>query len=95
LRRSIRHFEVRDLGYAQARAIGDAERGLDLEAARGFEETRHLFLAQHDRRLTWFVHCRQMTGKVGPFERHGEKETERGDAGVDGPALICGCAICS
>jgi hypothetical protein len=26
-----------------------------------------------------------MTDKVGPFERHDEKEAERGDGGVDGP----------
>ncbi len=33
----------------QARAIGHAERGLGLEAGRGFEKARHLFLAQHDK----------------------------------------------
>ena len=26
-----------------------------------------------------------MTDEVGPFERHGEKEPQRGDGGVDGP----------
>ena len=34
----IGHLQVRDLG--QARAVGDAERGLVLEAGRGFQETR-------------------------------------------------------
>jgi len=67
-------------------AVGDAERGLVLEAGRGFEETRHLFLAQHDRRLARLVHDRQRTNEVGPFERHVEKEPQRGDGGV---ALIC------
>ena len=31
------------------------------------------------------VHGRQRTNEVGPFERHGEKEPQRGDGGVDGP----------
>src|SRR4029077_2228273 len=62
-----------------------AERGFGLEARLGFEETRHFLLAQHDRRLAWLVHSRQRTNEVGPFERHGEKEPQRGDGGVDGP----------
>ena len=41
--------------------------------------------AQHDRRLARFVHCRPMTDEVGAFERHVEKEPQRGDGGVDGP----------
>ena len=81
----VGHLQRHDLRHAQACAVGDAERGLDLEAGRGFEETRHLFLAQHDRRLARFVHGREMTDKVGPFERHVEKEPQRGDGGVDGP----------
>ena len=81
----IRHLEVRDLGHPQARAIGDAERGFVLEVRRGFEETRHFLLAQHDRRLTRLVHDRQRANEVRPFERHGEKEPQRGDRGVDGP----------
>ena len=48
----VGHLQGHDLGHPQARAVGDAERGLVLEAGRGFEETRHLLLAQHDRRPT-------------------------------------------
>jgi hypothetical protein len=44
---------------------------------------RHFLLAQHDRGLPRSVHGRQMTDKVGPFERHVEKEPQRGDGGVD------------
>ena len=55
-----------------------------LEAGRGFEEARHLLLAQDDRRPTRCVHGRQRTDEVGPFERHVEKEPQRGDGGVDG-----------
>src|SRR5271165_4877513 len=78
-------LQVRDLGHPQARAVGDAERGLVLQAGRGFEQTRHLLLAQHDRRPTRFVHGRQRENEVGPFERHGEEKPQRGDGGVDRP----------
>jgi hypothetical protein len=81
----VGHLEVRDLGHPQARAVGDAERVLVLEARRGFEETRHLLLAQNDRRLARLVHDPQRVNQVGPFERHGEKEPQRGDGGVDRP----------
>jgi hypothetical protein len=37
---------------------------------RGFEETRHLLRAQHDRRPARFVHGLQRTNEVGAFERH-------------------------
>ena len=80
----VGHLQVRDLGHAQTRAVSDAERGLVLEAGRGFEETRHLLLAQHDLRLARLVHGRQGTNEVGPFERHGEEKPQRGDGGVDG-----------
>ena len=81
----VGHLQRHDLGHAQACAVGDAERGLDLEAWRSFEEARHLLLAQHDRRPTGCVHRRQMTDKVGAFERHVEEKPQRGDGGVDGP----------
>jgi hypothetical protein len=79
------HLEVCDFGHPQARAVGDAERGFVLEARRGLEETRHLLLAQHDWRLARLVHDPQRANEVGPFERHGEKEPQRGDGGVDRP----------
>ena len=52
---------------------------------RGFEETRHLLRAQHDRRPARFVHGRQRTNEVGAFERHVEEKPQRGDGGVDRP----------
>ena len=79
----VGHLQVRDLGHPEARAVGDAERGLVLEARRGLEETRHLLLAQHDRRLARRGHDPQRANEVGPFERHGEEEPQRGDGGVD------------
>ena len=62
--------------------VSDAERGLVLEARRGFEETRRLLRAQHHRRPARLGHDPQGTNKVGPFERHGEEEPQRGDGGV-------------
>ena len=82
---NIGHRQVRDFGHPQACAVGDAVRGFVLEARRGFEETRHFLLAQHDRRLARLVHDRQRANEVRPFERHREKEPQRGDRGVDGP----------
>jgi hypothetical protein len=41
----VGHLQRHDLGHAQACAVGDGERGLDLEAGRSFEEARHLLLA--------------------------------------------------
>jgi hypothetical protein len=79
----IGHLQVRDLRHAQAGAVGDAERGLVLETRRGFEQSRHLLLAQHDRGLARLVHEPQRTNEVGPFERHGEEEPQRADSGVD------------
>jgi hypothetical protein len=81
----VGHLEVRDLGHPQARAVGDAERGFVLEARRGFEEPRHLLLAQHDWGLARLVHDPQGANEVGPFKRHGKKEPQRGDGGVDRP----------
>ena len=54
-----------------------------LRPGRGLEETRHLLLAQDDRRLARLVHDPQRTHEIGLFERHGEKEPQRGDGGVD------------
>jgi len=65
--------------------VGDAERGLVLDARRGFEETRCLLLAQHDWRLARLVDDPQRPDEVGPFERHGEEKPQRGDGGVDRP----------
>ena len=58
---------------------------LVLEAGRGLEQERHFLLAQHDRRPAWLVHDPQKANEVGSFKRHGEKEPQRGDGGVDRP----------
>ncbi len=81
----IGYLEVRDLGHPQACAVGDAERGLVLEAGRGFEETRHFLLAQHHRRRARPLYGRQMPDEVGPFERDLEEEPQRSARRVDAP----------
>ena len=81
----VGHLQVGDFGHPEACAVGDAERGLVLEARRGLEETRHLLLAQDDRSLARLGHGPQRTNEIGLFERHGEKEPQRGDGGVDRP----------
>jgi hypothetical protein len=44
---------------------------LYLEAGRGFEQPRHIFLARNDRSLARLVHGHEMADEIGPFERHG------------------------
>src|SRR6516162_1615578 len=81
----VRHLQVRDLGHPKTRAVGDAESGLVLEAGRGFDKARHFLLAQDDGRLARLGHEPQRANEVGPFERHDEEESQRGDGGVDRP----------
>ena len=66
----VGHLQRGDLGNPQARAVGDAESGPVLQTGRGFEKTRHLLLAQHDRRPTRCVNHREKTNEVGPLDRH-------------------------
>ena len=79
----VRDLQRDDLGDAQAGAIGDAERGLVLDAGRRLQEARDLLGAQDDRQLARLMHDRQMPGRVGAIERHGEEEPQRRDGGVD------------
>ena len=61
----VGHLQVRDFGDPQAPAVGDAERGLVLQARRGFDETRHLVLAQHDRQPLAAAAPAPDAGRVG------------------------------
>ena len=51
----IRDFERDHFGNAQAGAIGDAERGLVLDARRRIPQARDLLWAEDDRQLAWFM----------------------------------------
>ena len=66
-----------DLGYAQARAIGDAERRPIFYAGGGREKSSHLLRAQNDRRPARLGHQRQTPDQIVAFERHFEKEPQR------------------
>lgn len=77
-------LEVRDLRYAQARAIGDTERGLVLDTRCCFEQPRRFLHAQHVRQLAWMAHDHQHTCQIPPLQRHQEQEPQRRDRAVDG-----------
>ena len=77
-------LEVRDLGHAQARAIGDAERGLVLEARCGFEQPRRFLDAEHIRQLAVIARDHQGARQIPPLQCHQEQEPQRRDSAVDG-----------
>ena len=58
-------LERDDLGRAQARPIGHAQRRLVLEARRRIQETRHLLRAQNDRQPPRLPDERQMDHESG------------------------------
>ena len=80
----VGHLQRGNLGYAQARTIGGAERGLVLDAGGGLQKARHLLGAQHHRQLARLVHKGQVSNRIGAVERHSEEEPQRRDRGVDG-----------
>ena len=63
----VADLERDDLGSAQARAIGDAQRRLVLEPGRRLQQARHLLGAQHHRQLARLVDeravCSMMSGR--------------------------------
>ena len=76
-------LEVRDLGHAQARAIGDTERGLVLDAWRRFEQPRRFLHAQHLGQLARIPGDHQRARQIPPLQRHREQEAQRRDRAVD------------
>jgi len=83
---------VRDLGDAQARTVGDAERGLILDAGCRLEQARGLLDAQHIGQLAGMPHDHQRAREIAPPQRHREQEAQRRHRAVDGrwsdPALM-------
>src|SRR6202030_3367522 len=79
-----------DLGYAQARAIGHAERRPIFYAGGGGEKSSHLLRAQNDWNPARLAHQRQTPDQIVPFERHFEKEPQRDDRCVDDPRAHMG-----
>jgi len=89
----IAHLEHRHLGDAQARAIGDRQRRLMLEAGGGVEQPRHLVAAQHYRQLAGMAHPHQPSREVRPIERVGEEEPQGGNDAVHGRHRHAGLAL--
>jgi hypothetical protein len=77
-------LERRDLGHAQARAIGHRERRLMLQAGGRGEQARHLLAAQHDGQGARVRHPDQPARQVRPVDRIGEEEPQRRHDAVHG-----------
>ena len=73
-----------DLGDAQARAIGDRQRGLVLEAGGGFEQPGDLVAAQHHGQLARMRQPDEPARQVRAVERVGEEEAQRRHDAVHG-----------
>ena len=71
------HLQRHDLGHAQARPIGDAERGLVLDAGAASKKRA----TSSGLRMTGILRGsrdeRQMSETVGPIERNGEEKPQR------------------
>jgi hypothetical protein len=80
----IADLQRRHLGDAQARAIGDRQRGLMLEGTRRIEQPLHLGHGQHDRDLAYLPRADELAREVGAVERVGEEEPQRADDAVHG-----------
>jgi hypothetical protein len=77
-------LQMRDLGHAQARAVGDTERGLVLDARCRFEQPRRFLEAQHLGQLAGMPDDYQRTRQIPPLQRNQEQEPQRRDRPVDG-----------
>lgn len=58
--------------HPQARAIGDRQGGLMLEAARGIEQALHLGHGQYDGDLANLLGADQLAREIGTIERMGK-----------------------
>lgn len=75
---------MHDLGYTQARAIGDTERGLVLEAWCGLEQPPRFLHAEHIRQLAVIAGNHQCARQIPALQRHQKQESQRRDGAVDG-----------
>lgn len=70
-------LQVRDLGDAQAAAIGGTEPGAVLQARRVRQQQRDLLGAQHDRQPLGRRNPRHAVAEARPAQRRGEEEPQR------------------
>lgn len=66
----ILHLEVRDHRYAQARAIGSAQRRPGLDARRRLEQLRQVIDPQHVRRFPKSMRHHQAARQIGSIDHH-------------------------
>ena len=77
-------LEERDLGHAQTRAIGNAERGLVLQARCSFEQLRRFLHTEHIRQLAVIAGDHEGARQIPALQCHQKQEPQRRDSAVDG-----------
>lgn len=75
---------MRDFGHAKARAIGDPERGLVLEAGCGFEQPPRFLDAEHIRQRAVIAGDHKGTRQIPALQCHQKQKPQRRDSTVDG-----------
>ena len=86
-------LERRDLGHAQAGAIGDREGRLMLEAGGRVEQPHDLVPAQHHGQVARMCRPDQLAGQVRPVDGVREEEPQRRDDAVHGRRRHAGLAL--
>jgi len=86
-------LERRDLGHAQASAIGDRESCLMLEAGGRVEQSRDLVSAQHHGQVARMGHPDCLASQVRTVDRVREEEPQRRDDAVHGRCRHAGIAL--
>ena len=74
-------------GGAQARVIGDADRGAIFCARRGADEAGDLLGRQHSAQLLGAARQRDHVGRVAPAHRHLVEESERRNRAIDAAGI--------
>ena len=86
-------LQRRDLGDAQACAIGDRQRRLVLEAGGGVQQPGDLVAAQHHGQLARMGQPDELARQVRPIDRVGEEEAQRRHDAVHGRHRNAGIAL--
>src|SRR5271157_1782741 len=89
----IGDLECRNLGHAQAGAIGDRESCLMLQAGGRVEQSRNLLAAQHHGQVARMRQPDQLARQVRPVDRVREEEPQRRDDAVHGRRRHAGVTL--
>ena len=87
-------FNATTFGYAQARAIGDAERRPIFYAGGGGRKSSHLLRAQNDWNPARLAHQRQTPDQIVPFKRHFKKNRSATTVALMTPGLTWVFVMC-